>query len=224
MDVLSRYLGWGRVPTLLPLHRYMRINHSRNGVKETEVNWGRLRIFDLENIQLLLGVETLVGVLSRFSHASPKKIRSRPVHVQCQYTLLKICAEMNKERFQNGVRENHPSPQPGEPSKKERSQYSWWKLVSIEFYAMVVEREYQILQIIYRAVFGKLLDVLPVISGQLINNRARKPFRTGQIFWIHFSVMVVVGSLLPYFRLRSLFQRRLETRLIHVSSMIGNSE
>ena len=73
MDVFSQYLGWGRVPTLLLLHRYMRINPSRNGVKETEVKWGRLRMFDFENLQLLLGVERLVGVLSRFPHASQRE-------------------------------------------------------------------------------------------------------------------------------------------------------
>ena len=45
---------------------------------------------------------------------------------------------------------------------------------------MVVEREYQISQIVYQAVFNELLDVLSLISSQLTNDRAGKPLCTGQ--------------------------------------------
>ena len=53
--------------------------------------------------------------------------------------------------------------------------------ISVGGSSMVVGREYQILQVAYRAVLRKLPDILSVISGQFIDDRVRKLLRTGQL-------------------------------------------
>ena len=151
-------------------------------------------------------MQALLGVLVHFPDASPGKIRSRRTPLRYFSKDLRRVQGMFLCRIECRNLTLLLSP----ANRIKRSIAVFVTRISIDGTAVLLLREYQIPQVVYRAVFRKLPDIRSAINGQLINDSARllctgQPaplnycfcLRDGRFFHaIIFRVFVTVGSLL----------------------------